>query len=118
MKRVLAMFFALFLLLGASACGSDSKSDSSSSETTEAPSSDGGSSSSNADVKAYCDAVTTFAEKAKDAMSDPSKLAGLTDEANDLAKQGSDLAKANLDEADAQAVADCSKKASEALTGG
>lgn len=121
MRRLLGAFLIAGLLTGAAACGSSGGSDSSKSDTTEAKTSDGGSDegattdSGNADVKAYCDAVDEYVKKAKDAMNDPAKAQALTDEASELTKKATALSTAGLDADDAQAVADCTKKSTDAL---
>ncbi|HWJ98358.1 MAG TPA: hypothetical protein VNQ33_09370, partial [Acidimicrobiales bacterium] len=108
------------LLMGAAACGSSGGDDAKKSDTTEAKSDSGSdegatTDSSNADVKAYCDAVDEYVKKAKAAQSDPAKASALTDEAKDLTDKATALASAGLDADDAQAVADCTKKSTDAL---
>lgn len=121
-KRALSFLLAFMLLTGAAAGCSDDKKDDKAAETTEENSGgtdDGGEStgSSDPEVKAYCDAVKEYTEKAKDAMSDPAKAADLASEGQELTEKATELQGADLSVEDAQAVADCSKEAAEALTG-
>jgi hypothetical protein len=107
------------LLMGAAACGSSGGSDSSKSsdtkssdtKTEEGSTTDSG----NADVKAYCDAVDDYVAKVKDAEGDATKAAALSDEAQKLSEKAQALATAGLDAGDAQDVADCTKKSTDAL---
>lgn len=127
MRRHLSWIFASTLLLGGlAACGDDDdNSDDTETTTTEDGGSDstettegGGdeeSSGGNAEVQAYCDEVESFAEAVADAGTDPSALAGLTEDSTALAEASADLQNADLDEDDAQALADCSERAAEAL---
>jgi hypothetical protein len=111
----------LALLAGVTACSDDKKDDAKVESTDKGDSGDSGdgnTDSGNADVVAYCKAVDAYVQKAKDAMSDPAKAAALTSEGQDLAKQAQDLATANLSAEEAQEVADCTKKSTDALTGG
>jgi hypothetical protein len=105
------------LLMGVAACGSSGGSDSSkSSDTTEKTSDEGSTTDSgNADVKAYCDAVDDYVAKVKDAEGDAAKAAALSDEAQKLTEKAQALATAGLDSGDAQDVADCTKKSTDAL---
>ncbi|HWJ64490.1 MAG TPA: hypothetical protein VNS19_21135 [Acidimicrobiales bacterium] len=123
MRRALGAFLIAGLLMGAAACGSSGGDDAKKSDSTES-SSDSGSNgdsggettdSSNADVKAYCDAVDEYVQKAKDAMNDPAKAQALTDEAAELTEKATALGSAGLDAEDAQKVADCTKKSTDAL---
>ena len=131
MRRVLGAFLIAGLLTGAAACGSSGGDDAKKSDTTAASSdsgssdsgssdsgsSDSGSStdSSNKDVKAYCDAVDEYVQKVKDAQGDAAKAAALTDEAQELTEKATALSTAGLSADDAQAVADCTKKSTDAL---
>lgn len=107
------------LLMGAAACGSSGGSDSTKSsdtkssdtKTEEGSTTDSG----NADVKAYCDAVDDYVAKVQEAKDDPAKASALTDEAKELSEKASALATAGLDSGDAQDVADCTKKSTDAL---
>lgn len=111
------------LLMGGAACGSDgdddAKSSNPSSESTDSSESKSGEGSTtdsgNADVKAYCDAVDEYVQKVKDAEGDASKAAALSDEAQELTEKATALATAGLDADDAQEVADCTKKSTDAL---
>lgn len=106
------------LLMGGAACGSSGGSDSSGSksDTTEAKSDEGSTTDSgNADVKAYCDAVDEYVEKVQAAKDDPAKASALTEEAQKLSEKASALGTAGLDADDAQDVADCTKKSTDAL---
>jgi hypothetical protein len=110
------------LIVGGAACGSSGGSDAKSSDKTEDTkandtSSDSGKTtdSGNKDVKAYCDAVDEYVQKVKDAQGDAAKAAALSDEAKDLSDKAAALATAGLDSGDAQAVADCTKKSTDAL---
>ena len=116
MRRVAGCILALALLTGgAAACGSSGGSDKASGTTVA---SGGNTSSSNADVKAYCDAVDAYVKKVQAAKTDTSKLAALSAEGQDLAKKAQNLATAGLSSKDAQDVAACTKKSTDALTGG
>ena len=125
MRRALGLIMIVGLVLGAAACGSSGGSDSSSdksaasSDSSSDSSSDGGSTSSgNADVKAYCKAVDEYVQKVKDAEGDAAKAQALTNDSQELAKKASALATANLSADDAKAVADCTKKSTDALLPG
>jgi hypothetical protein len=121
MRRVLGAFLIAGLLMGAAACGSSGGDDAKKSDTNESSSDNGNTSSGettdsgNKDVKAYCDAVDEYVKKAKDAMNDPAKAQALTDEAKQLTDKATALASAGLDANDAQKVADCTKKSTDAL---
>ncbi|MCU1356290.1 MAG: hypothetical protein JWM89_1708 [Acidimicrobiales bacterium] len=108
------------LLVGAGACGSSGGGSKASDTTTAAADSGsgGGTSSGNADVKAYCKAVDAYVKKVKDATGDASKAAELGTQSQDLSKKAAALATAGLNADDATAVADCTKKSTDALTGG
>jgi len=111
------------LLMGVAACGSSGGDDAKKSDTPAASDSgkDSGSDegsttdSGNADVKAYCDAVDEYVQKVKDASGDASKAAALADEGQELTEKAQALATADLDAQDAQDVADCTKKSTDAL---
>jgi len=109
------------LLMGGAACGSSGGDDAKTSDTKASDSSDTKSDegsttdSGNADVKAYCDAVDDYVAKVKDAQGDAAKAAALSDEAQKLSEKASALATAGLDAGDAQDVADCTKKSTDAL---
>ena len=128
MRRVLGAFLIAGLLFGAAACGSSGGDDSKSSDESSASaddssndeSSDEGSTtdSGNADVKAYCDAVDDYVQKVKDAQGDAAKAAALSEEAQELTEKATALSTAGLDAEDAQAVADCTKKSTDALMPG
>lgn len=117
MRRALGTILIAGLLVGAAACGSSGGSDSSKkTDTTEASSDSGGSTSSgNADVKAYCKAVDEYVKKVKEAEGDPTKAAALSGEGQELTKKATALATADLSSDDAKAVADCTKKSTDAL---
>ena len=127
MRRALGFIMIAGLLMGAAACGSSGGSDSSKTPTTAAASgSDSGSgsgsggttSSSNKDVQAYCKSVDAFVQKYKDAKGDMTKLSTLSADGQDLAKKGAALTTSGLSAADGQAVADCTKKSTDALAAG
>lgn len=122
MRRLLGCVMIAGLLFSGAACGkSDSSKDNKTTTTTGADSGDNGSgesSSGNADVKAYCKAVDAYVDKVKAAQSDPAKAATLADEGKDLSTKAGALATANLSADDAQAVADCTKKSTDALVPG
>ena len=118
MRRILGAMMIAGLLMGGAACGSsggdDAKSDTpseSSDKKDEGSTTDSG----NADVKAYCDAVDEYVEKVKDAQDDPAKASALTEEAQELSEKAAALGTAGLDADDAQDVADCTKKSTDAL---
>lgn len=116
MRRMLGAIMIAGLLVGGAACGSSGGSDAKSSDTTAEKSSEGSTTDSgNADVKAYCDAVDEYVKKVEAAKGDPAKAAALSDEAKELTDKASALATADLDAADAQDVADCTKKSTDAL---
>jgi outer membrane murein-binding lipoprotein Lpp len=116
MRRVLGAIMIAGLLMGGAACGSSGGSDSGKSDTTAAKSEEGSTTDSgNADVKAYCDAVDDYVAKVQEAKDDPAKASALTDEAKELSEKASALATAGLDSGDAQDVADCTKKSTDAL---
>ena len=119
MRRMFGWMMVLALLAGVTACSDDKKDDAKVESTDNG---DGGDAkntdSGDPDVQAYCKAVDEYVKKVKDAMNDPGKAATLATEGQDLAKQAQDLATADLSSADAQAVADCTKKSTDALTGG
>ena len=125
-RRHLSWIFAGTMLLGGLAACSDDDDDSGdddTEETTTTTEGDGGDDSGdsgdggNADVQAYCDDVDAFVEAALDAGSDPSALAGLTEEATALQESGTELAEnsADLSEDDAEALQACTTEAAEAL---
>ena len=109
------------LLMGGAACGSsgDDAKSSDTKVTNDSGSESGGeeatTDSGNADVKAYCEAVDDYIAKVKDAQSDPAKAAALSEEATKLSEKASALGTSGLDAGDAQDVADCTKKSTEAL---
>jgi hypothetical protein len=112
------MMVAGLLIVGASACGSsggDKKSDTPSSTDSSGGGGGGGSASSNSKVKAYCDAVDAYIQKYKDANGDTSKLASLSKDSQDLAAKAQALATAGLSSSDAQDVAACTKKSTDAI---
>jgi hypothetical protein len=110
--------------MGGAACGSSGGSDAKSSDTTAPKSTDESSTdksttdSGNADVKAYCKAVDEYVKKVKEAKDDPAKASALTDEAKELTEKATALSTAGLDAQDAQDVADCTKKSTDALMPG
>ena len=117
------------LLVGAGACGSSGGDTKASDTTTAAADSGSGSgsdsgsgggstSSGNAEVKAYCKAVDAYVKKVKDATGDASKAAELGTQSQDLSKKAAALATAGLNADDATAVADCTKKSTDALIPG
>ena len=117
---------AFTLLTGVAAgCSSDDDDTASTEESadngssdngsTDEGSGDGGSSSGNADVAAYCEAVDAFVEKALEAADDPAKAASLTTESQDLTEKATALGSANLSAEEAQEVADCTERSTEAL---
>lgn len=118
MRRVLGALMIAGLLIGGAACGSsggdDAKSSDTSSESSES-SKESTTDSGNADVKAYCDAVDEFVKKAEAAKDDPAKASALTEESQELTEKAQALATAGLDADDAQDVADCTKKSTDAL---
>jgi hypothetical protein len=131
MKRALGLIMIAGLFLGATACGASGGSDSKSDDTTKVTAdtgsdtgSDSGDSdgdttgSGNADVKAYCKAVDEYVEKAKEIMDDPTGAQTLAEEGQELAEQAQGLATAGLSAEDAQDVADCTKKSTDALLPG
>jgi len=89
-------------------------------ETTEgsATTTGGGGGSSNPKVAAYCKAVNAYVAEVNAAKSDPSKLGSLAADGQKLAELAQGLASAGLTAADAQVLSDCTKKATDALTGG
>ncbi|QXC61734.1 hypothetical protein KSP35_02495 [Aquihabitans sp. G128] len=105
------------LVTGAAGCSS-SGSDKASDKTEAVSTNDGGEGSGNADVTAYCKAVDSFVKKAKAAQGDAAKAQALTADSQDLAKKAQALATANLSADDAQVVADCTKKSTDALMPG
>lgn len=120
MRRALGLIMMAGLVLGVAACGSSGGGSDSSSDTKTTASSDSGSSggsegSSNAKVDAYCKAVDEYVQKVKDAEGDPSQLSSLTDEGKELTDKAAALATADLSSDDAKAVADCTKKSTDAL---
>ena len=118
MRRVLGAIMIAGLIVGGAACGSSGGSDAKSSDkTSDTKASDSGETtdSGNADVKAYCDAVDEYVQKVKDAQGDAAKAAALSDEAKELSDKAAALATAGLDSGDAQDVADCTKKSTDAL---
>jgi len=117
MRRVFGFVMVLGLLAGAAGCsssGSDKKADSPAAETGDKGST---SDSGNAKVDDYCKAVDSFVTKAKAAQSDPAKAQALTADSQDLAKKAQALA-TGLSAEDAQKVADCTKKSTDALMPG
>jgi len=122
MRRVLGFMLALGLLVGgATACGSSSGGDKSSATTAGGDSAtttaSGNGSSGGGKVADYCKAVDDYVAKVKAAKADPSKAAALAADGQDLAKKAAALA-TGLSASDAQKVADCTKKSTDALTGG
>ena len=103
------------LLMGVAACGSSGGSDAKTSDTKAKTEEGSTTDSGNADVKAYCEAVDDYVAKVKDAEGDAAKAAALSDEAQKLTDKATALATANLDSGDAQDVADCTKKSTDAL---
>lgn len=126
MKKLFALAVVMgVLFVGAAGCSSDS-SDDKSPETTAAPDSgskdDSGSSDSGSgsdEVAAYCKAVDEYVQQVKDAMKNPTSAdtSALTSQGQELTKKAQDLA-GNINADEAKEVADCSKKAASALTGG
>ena len=124
MRRALGFIMIAGLLVGAGACGS-SGGDTKASDTTVAADSGsdsgsggGSTSNANAEVQAYCEAVDAYVKKVKDATGDAAKAAELGTQSQDLSKKAAALATAGLNADDAAAVADCTKKSTDALTGG
>lgn len=118
MRRALGTILIAGLLFGTAACGSSGGgSDSPKSDTTKVSSESGGGSTSsgNADVKAYCKAVDEYVQKVKDAGTDTGKISALSAEGQELSTKAAALATADLTSDDAQAVADCTKKSTDAL---
>ena len=69
-----------------------------------------------AKVKAYCDAVDAFIPKAKVALKDPSKLAGIKAQGEALAKLAAGVA--HVSSADAKQVGVCTSRSVKALEPG
>ena len=128
MRRALGYIMIAGLLMGAAACGSSGGSDSSKATTAPASASDSGSdsgsgsggstTSTNKDVQAYCKSIDALVQKYKDAKGDMTKLSTLSADGQDLAKKGAALTTSGLSAADGQAVADCTKKSTDALAAG
>ena len=119
MRRFLGLFLvAGLLIVGAAGCSSDDdKKADTKTESTEAGDDGGETASGNADVQAYCDAVDEYVAAVKDAGTDAAKVQALTEQATDLSKKAGALA-GITDADDAQAVADCTKKSTDALMPG
>ena len=118
MRRAAGFVLVLALLTGgAAACGSSGGSSGGDTKTTEGSSN---TDSSDADVQAYCKAVDEFVAKAKEILADPTKgdATSLQSEGQELTAKATELAKKDLSSEDAQAVADCSKKSTDALLPG
>ncbi len=122
MKRIAGFLLAFTLLTGfAAGCSSDDDGDAATTEqsadngSSDNGSSDEGSTSGNADVAAYCEAVDAFVEKALEAADDPAKAAGLATEGQDLTEKATALSTAGLSAEEAQEVADCTERSTEAL---
>ena len=116
MRRALGLIMIAGLVLGAGACsssGGDKKADTKS--TTDSGDTNGETASGNKAVQQYCDAVDAYVKKAKAAEGDASKAAALADDSKDLTSKATALATAGLNADDAQAVADCTKKSTDAL---
>jgi len=120
MKLLPAILLSAVLALGTAACGdnNDNGGSGGSGGSGDSSSDSGGSGSSNADVKAYCDAVKDFVDKVDAAVKskDASQLSALQGESQDLADKAAALATANLSTADGQEVANCTKDATSALS--
>jgi hypothetical protein len=70
-------------------------------------------------VQAYCEAVDEYVSKIEAAMSDPAKAAELAaSEGAELTEKATALSTAGLSAEEAQEVADCTQRATSALTGG
>jgi hypothetical protein len=112
MRRFLGLILVLGLIFGGAAACSSSDS----SKTTSSDSGGGGgtTSSKNAKVQEYCKAVDDYVAKVKAAEGDASKVAALTKDSQALAQKAQALA-TGLSAEDAQAVAACTKKSTDAL---
>ena len=140
MKRSLAFLFAFVMFtFGVAACGEDEPAnDDSSSESTNEPSdepteeateepteeatdepteetTEGGTSAA---VTEYCDAVDAYVAKVKEVQADPAKAQEL---AQELMTEGQELAAkaaelTGITPEEAEIVADCTQKATDALT--
>ena len=117
MKLLPAILLSAVLALGTAACG-DNNDNGGSGGSGDNSSDSGGSGSSNADVKAYCDAVKDYVDKVNAAVKskDVSQLSALQGESQDLTDKATALATANLSSDDAQEVANCTKEATDALS--
>jgi len=120
MRRTLGfVMVAALLVLGAAGCGVTS--DAVSTGTT--PGADGktdttAGSSGNEAVDAYCAAVKAFVDKYNAANGDPSKLAGLATEAQQLAQKSQSLVSGGLSASDAEQATKCAQQAADAFKGG
>lgn len=134
MKRAFGFLLAFVLLTGGAAACSDDDGDDAATEVdagdtggdTSGDGGDGGddgdddggetTDSGNADVVAYCDAVDEYVSKVEDAMGDPAAAAALTEESQELSETAAALATAGLSAEEAEEVADCTERATSALT--
>ncbi|MCU1455319.1 MAG: hypothetical protein JWN46_3465 [Acidimicrobiales bacterium] len=124
-NRALTLVLAGLLTVGAVAgCSKSSKASSAttSGSTATTAASGGGGGATSDKVKAYCDSVDAFVAKAKSVGTDPSKLAGLTKESQDLAaaatKVATDLASDPNAATISKQITDCSAKLATAFTPG